>query len=124
MQELNRKTRNFMTMNKELHPKTDAAQLLVSRKNGRRGLIGCENRLKDDENGLDRYIKNKIEPLLTAVRTSRTITNQGTVDPKKSRKVTNKEKMSGLKKESMVNLLKIWKTSIRTRHRDGREKVI
>ena len=39
LQEMDRKTRNFMTMNKELHPRSDVARLYVSRKNGGRGLI-------------------------------------------------------------------------------------
>ena len=42
LQEMDRKTRKFMTMNKELHPRSDVARLYVSRKNGGRGLIGCE----------------------------------------------------------------------------------
>ena len=42
LQEIDRKTRRFMTMNKELHPRNDVARLYVSRKNGGRGLIGCE----------------------------------------------------------------------------------
>ena len=56
-----------MIMNKELHPRSDVAQLHVSRKNGERGLIGCEKSVKSEENGLDWYVKNNIEPLLVAV---------------------------------------------------------
>ena len=74
--EMDRNTRKFMTMNKELHPRSDVARLYVSRKNGGRGLIGCENSVKSEENGLGWYIKNNIEPLLAAVRTSRTITHE------------------------------------------------
>ena len=39
LQEMDRKTRKFMTMNKELHPRSDVARLYASRKNGGRGLI-------------------------------------------------------------------------------------
>ena len=39
-QEADRKTRKFLTINRELHPRSDAAQLHISRKNGRRGYIG------------------------------------------------------------------------------------
>ena len=74
LQEMDRKTRKFMTMNKELHPRSDVAQLYVSRENGERGLIGCENSVKSEENGLGWYVRNNIEPLLVAVRTSRSIT--------------------------------------------------
>ena len=66
-----------MTMNKELHPKNDVAQLHVFRKNGRRGLIGCENCVKSEKNGLGWYIKSNIELSLAAVRTCRTITIGG-----------------------------------------------
>ena len=46
LQEMDRKTRKLMTMNKELHPRSDVARLYVSWKNGGRGLIGCENSVK------------------------------------------------------------------------------
>ena len=74
LQEMDRKTRKFITMNKELHPRSDVAQLYVSRKNGGIGLIGCENSVKSEENGLGWYVRDNIEPLLVAVRTSRSIT--------------------------------------------------
>ena len=45
-QEMDRKTRKFMTMNKEFHPRSGVARLYVSRKNSGRGLIGCENSVK------------------------------------------------------------------------------
>ena len=41
-----------MTINKELHPRSDATWLFVSRKSGERGLIGCENSAKSKEKGL------------------------------------------------------------------------
>ena len=85
LQEMDKKTKQFMTMNKELHPKSDVARLYVSKKNGGGGHIGCENNVKSEENGLGWYVKNIIEPLLVAVRTSRTITDEETVDPKDSR---------------------------------------
>ena len=56
-----------MTMNTELHPRSDAARLYISRKNGGRGLIGSENSVKNEENDLGWYVKNNIEPLLVAV---------------------------------------------------------
>ena len=91
LQEMDRKTRKFMTINKELHPRSDIAWLYVSRKNGGRGLIGCENSVKSEENGLGWYIKNNIEPLLVAVRTSRAITHKETVDPKEFKKTKEEQ---------------------------------
>ena len=106
-------------MNKELHPRRDVARLYVSRKNGERGLIGCENCVKSEENGLWWYVKNNIKPLLAAVRTSRTITHKETVDPKEFKKTERTaKKLNGLQKECMDSLLEIWRTRIAT-HGDG-----
>ena len=64
----------------------------MSRKNGGRGLIGCENSVKTEENGLGWYVKNNIEPLLVTVRTSRTITHKETVDPKELKKTKEQQR--------------------------------
>ena len=64
----------------------------VSRENGGRGLIGCENSVKKEENSLGLYVKNNMEPLLVAVRTSRTITHEETVDPKEFKKTKEKQR--------------------------------
>ena len=79
---MNRKTKKFMTVNKELDPRGDVARLYISRKNGGRGLIGYKNSVKNEENGLRWYVKNNIEPLLVAIRTSRTVAQEETADPK------------------------------------------
>ena len=65
-----------MAMNKELHPRSVVVWLHVSRKNGGRGLTGFENSVKSRKNDLGWYARNNIEPLLVAVRTSRTITHE------------------------------------------------
>ena len=77
-------------MIKELYPRSDVARLHVSRKNGGRRLIGYGNSVNSEENGLGRYAKNKIEPLLVASKTSRIVTHEETVDPKEFKK-TKKE---------------------------------
>ena len=41
--EMDRKTREIMTLNKEFHPKSDVDRLYISRNKGGRGLIGCKN---------------------------------------------------------------------------------
>ena len=92
LQEMDRKTRKFMAMNKELHPTSDVARLYVSRKNGGKRLIGCENSVKSEENGLGWYVKNNIEPLLVAVRKSRTITHEETVEPKEFKKTKEEQR--------------------------------
>ena len=60
--------------------------------NDGRGLIGCENSVKSAENGLGCYDKNNIAPLLVAVRTSRTITHEETVDPKEFKKTKGEQR--------------------------------
>ena len=92
LQEMDRKTRKYMTMNKELHPRSDVAWLYVSRKNGGKGLVGCENSVKSGKNGLGWYVKNNIESLLVAVRTSKTITCKETVDLKEFKKTKQEQR--------------------------------
>ena len=94
LQEMDRKAR------KSMKPRSDVARLYVSRKNGERGLIGCENSVESEENGLGWYIKNKIEPLLVAVKTSRTITHRETVGPNEFKKTKNKEKSKWTEKRN------------------------
>ena len=59
LEEMDREIREFMTMNKELHPRSDVARLYVSRKNCGGGLIGCENSMKSEENDLGWYLKKQ-----------------------------------------------------------------
>ena len=92
LQQMDRKTRKSMTMNKELHPRSDVARFYGSRRYGGRGLIGCENSVKSEENGLGWYVKNNIEPLLAAVRKGRSITHKETVDPKEFKKTKEEQR--------------------------------
>ena len=66
----------------------------VSRKNGGRGLIGCENSVRSEENGLGWYVTNNIEPLLVTDRTSRTITHEETVNSKELQKTKGEQRKS------------------------------
>ena len=56
LQEMDRKTRKFMTMNKESCPRSDVAWFYLSRKNGGRGLIGCGKSVNSEENELWWYV--------------------------------------------------------------------
>ena len=53
---MDRKTRNVMTMNKELHSRRDTARIYVPRKRVGRGLIGCEAYVEREENSLGWYV--------------------------------------------------------------------
>ena len=48
--------------------------------------------MKSEENGLGWYVKNNIELLLVAVRTSRTVTHKETVDPKEFKKTKEEQR--------------------------------
>ena len=52
LDELDWKSPKVMTMNKELHPRSDVDRLYVSRNEGGRGLKRCKMHLKTEENSL------------------------------------------------------------------------
>ena len=81
--------------------------MYVSRKNGGRGLIGCKNSVKSEENGVDSYVKNNIESPIIAVKTRSIITWGERVGLKEFKTIEEPEKMNKLKKECMKNLLEI-----------------
>ena len=64
----------------------------MARKNGRRRLIGCENSVKSEENGLGWNIKNNLEPLLVVGRISGTTTDEETVYPKEFKKTKEEQR--------------------------------
>ena len=53
-----------MTMNKELHPRSDIDRLYVSRMERRRGLTRCKMCVKTEENSLECYAKRHFKPLI------------------------------------------------------------
>ena len=61
LQEIDRKSRKIMTMNKELHPRSDVARIYLPRKKGGRGLISCESCVRREENSLSWYVRNSEE---------------------------------------------------------------
>ena len=60
LDEIDRKTSKFMTMNKELQPRSHVDRLYVSRTERGTGLIGCKMCVKEDENSLGWYVKHYI----------------------------------------------------------------
>ena len=57
-----------MTMYNALHPKSNFDHLYIPRKEGGRGLQGVEKTGKVTNLGLENYVKNSRERLLTAAR--------------------------------------------------------
>ena len=83
LQDIDMKSRNIMTMNKELHLRSDVARIYVPRKKGGRGLISCECCVRREENNLSWYVRNGEEVLLRKVGDSNVVNISEPVDPKK-----------------------------------------
>ena len=80
--EIDRKSRKIMTMNKEIHPRSDVARIYEPRKKGGRGLIRCESCVRREENSLSWYVRNNEEALLRKVGDSNVVDISEAVDPK------------------------------------------
>ena len=60
LDEIDRTTRKALTLNKELHPRSDVDRLYESRKEEGRGLIGFKIFVKAEGNSLEWYVKHHI----------------------------------------------------------------
>ena len=65
-QQLDRRTRKLLTIHKGLHPKSNVGRLYIPRKEGGRGLICVEDIINFAVIGLERYVNNSEERLLSA----------------------------------------------------------
>ena len=101
LDKIDRKTRKVMTLNKELHSRSDVDRFYVSRMAGGRGLIGCKMCGKAEENNLGWYVKHHIEPLIVAVRISKTVPNENSTEPKEFKQQDNEEKLNNWRGKSM-----------------------
>ena len=81
LQKLDRKTRKVMTINKELHPRSDVAKIYVSRRRGGRGLISCECCVRGEGNSLSWYVLNSREVLLRKVGDSDIVNVPEAIEP-------------------------------------------
>ena len=70
LRSLDRNMRKYMTIYGALHPKSDVQRLYLGRKEGGRGLIGCEECVRGEENCISWYVKNSNEKLIEGVRKS------------------------------------------------------
>ena len=66
--QIDRRTRTLMTMHNALHPKSNVDHLNIPRKDDGRGLQGVEETVKVANLGLENYVKESRERLLTAAR--------------------------------------------------------
>ena len=68
LKSLDRGTRKFMTVHGALHPKNDIKRVYLSRETGGRRLTSCEVCIRMEENNLEWYVRNSVEPLIERVK--------------------------------------------------------
>ena len=97
LKDVARKSRKAMTMYGGLDPKSDVDRLYVKRKEGGRGLISVERRIREEGSSLGFYVANLEENLIRGVLTAEEINTRDTitsVEFKKQREKELKEKWS------------------------------
>ena len=99
--EIDRKSRKIMTINRELHSRSDVARIYVPRKKGGRDLISCENCLRREENKLSWFVRNSEEVLLKKVRDRNVVNISEAVDTKRYKMDEVNEKENKWKQRRM-----------------------
>ena len=102
MTQLDRRTRKLMTMRNALHPKSNVDHLFIPRKEGGGGLQGVKETVNLTNLGLENYVKESRERLLTATRSVdidfiepiRETTIEAKEQEKEERTISWEEKMS------------------------------
>ena len=101
LQEIDRRTRKLMTMNKALNPNSDVARLYVKRKEGGRGLIGIERCIRSEENNLAWYIKNNSERMIEMVKLHGDLKIDEAIEPKVMKRQMDNELIREWKDKKM-----------------------
>ena len=92
LQSMDRKTRKVMTMDKELHPRSDTARIYEPRKRGGRGLISCKACVRGrEENNLGWYVGRRNEVLLRKVGERGTVKTDEAKKPREYKKSAKQE---------------------------------
>ena len=102
LESMDRRTRKFMSKNKELHPSGDVARLYVGRKKVGRGLISCETCVKTEINNVAWYVEHVRGPIVSIVRDLRT-TNTGEAIASKEYKSKAKRELENQWKEKPMH---------------------
>ena len=106
LDEIDRKIRKVLTLNKELHPRSDVDRFYVSRMERGRGLIECKMCGKAEENSLGWHVKLHIEPLFVAVRISNTAPCENFTQPKEFKQQDNGERHNNWRGKTMYGQCK------------------
>ena len=92
LDEIDRKTRKAMAMNKELHPRSYVDKLHVSRMEGARGLIGCKTCAIAEGNRFGWYVRHHTELLIVTIRISNLVHSENSIQLKRFKKQDNEER--------------------------------
>ena len=76
-----------MTMNKELHPRSDTALIYLSRKRAGRGLKSWEACVCGEENNLGWYVRNCNEAMQRKVGERGTVKTDEAEEPREHKKI-------------------------------------
>ena len=68
LQELDRRTRKLLTMHNAHHPKSNVERIYIPRKEGGRGLLNVEDIVNTAILGLEEYVVDSNERILSAAR--------------------------------------------------------
>ena len=98
---IDRKTREVMTVNMELNPRSHVDRFYISRMEGRRALIGFKMCVKAEENSLGWYVKHRIESLIVTIRERGTVPSENSTETKVFKQQDNKEKLNNWRGKAM-----------------------
>ena len=101
LQEIDRKTRKVMTINKELYPRSDLARIYVPRKRGGRGLISCENYVRGGGKQPELVYKEQQRDTLEKSWESSIVDTKQAIEPKEFKKAKSQEREDEWKQKMM-----------------------
>ena len=90
-----------MTINKEVHLKSDIDKLYVSKMEEGRAMVGCKMCMKTEESRFGWYVKHHIKPLIAAVRIRNTAPAENSSQPKEFKKQDNEERLNNWRRTKM-----------------------
>ena len=97
LDEIDRKTRKALTLNKDFHPRCDIDRLYVSWME----VIRCKMCVKAEENSVEWYVKHHTESSIVAVRIGNTVPSENSTQPKEFKLQDNEERLNNCRGKTM-----------------------
>ncbi|XP_053114405.1 uncharacterized protein LOC128328439 [Hemicordylus capensis] len=89
LETLDHKTRQIMTINHALHPRSDVDRLYLPRSSGGRGMLQVHQTVEEEKRGLEEYIKDSEEDALQMVNNAKLFNTNETKQAYKKEQVKN-----------------------------------